>query len=355
MVRYSLVFLLAAIACHPGAPPRRDPQPVVQNGPRDPVPAVTVPETPAAQLVLRLVERRPRRMSELEAIVGPIAMSFRDEDLENMGMLRRPRDSRDPKAEFTALVPRLSIDYWFDMYHETPTRPRDVRLETFTLEVRGDAAIAEQVLRDQLGPPRILVRGTARYAAFHPFYVTRDPQRADRFRLSWYAEVPRFAIPEPDPRLRAAWLRELARRLATARSIDEVDAFCKAAPADAGIEITGTLNRTANSRGRPTLDPRDYWITFVPPLRATVLADAFEWGAIVGVSHDVHLSSWHIERRADSWLPTTGATTQWEVRASFAGSPSGGIAQLGGGSRHAAREVGADDELHSLSIRPRFK
>jgi hypothetical protein len=355
MVRYSLVLLLAAIACQPRAQPGRAPQPVIQNGPRDPVAAVTVPDTPAAQLVLRLVERRPRRMSELEAIVGPIAMSFRDEDLENMGRLQRPRDSRDPKAEFTALVPRLHVDYGFDMYHETPSRPRDVGLETFTLVVRGDAAAAEQILRDKLGPPRVLVRGSARYAAFHPFYITRDPQETDRFQLSWYAEVPRFAIPEPDPQLRAAWLRELARRISTARSIDEVDAFCKAAPADAGIEITGTLNRTANPHGRPTLDPRDYWIKFVPPLRATVLADAFEWGAIVGVSTDVHLSSWHIERRADSWLPTTGATAQWEVRASFATSPSGGSAKLGGAHRRSAREVDREDELYSLSIGPRFK
>lgn len=355
MVRYSLVLVLAALACHPGGKPGLEPQPVIQNGPRDPVAAVTVPDTPAAQLVLRLVERPPRRMSELEAIVGPIGMSFRNEDLENMGMLQRPRDWRDPKAEFTALVPRLSVDYWFDMYHETPTRPRDVGLETYTLVVRGDAAVAEQILRDKLGPPRILVRGSARSAAFHPFYVTRDPQESDRFQLSWYAEVPRFAIPEPDPQLRAAWLRELARRIATARSVDEVDAFCKVAPADAGIEVVGTQNRTANPRGRPTLDPRDYWIKFVPPLRATVLADAFEWGAIVGVSTDVHLASWHIERRGDSWLPTTGATAQWEVRASFARIPSGGMAQLGGGSRRTAREVADEDELYSLSIGPRFK
>ncbi len=311
-----------------------------------------VPDAPATQLVRRLVERRPARMSELEAIVGPIAMSFRDEDHENMGWLHRPREAN---GEFTALVPRLDVRYGFDRYHETPSRPRDVGLETFTLEVRGDAAIAEQILRDKLGSPRTVVDGATSYAAFHPFYVTRDPGATDRFRISWYAEVPRFAIPEPDPQARAVWLRALARRIAIARSVDEVDAFCRLAPTAAGIEIVGTLNRTANPYGRPTKDPRDYWIKFVPPVRATVVTTAFEWGSVVGVSHDVHMSSWHVERRADTWLPTTGADTQWEVRASFTEIPSGGPVKRGGSGRSPARAVDVDDELYSLAIAPRFK
>jgi len=352
MVRHGLVFLVAVFACQAGGGPARDPQPPLENGPRDGGVAVTVPDTPATRLVRGLVEHRPVRMSELEAIVGPIAMSFRDEDHENMGWLQRPRDG---KGEFTPLVPRLDVRYWFDMYHETPSRPRDVGLETFTLEVRGDAAVAEQILRDKLGPTRAVADGATRYAAAHPFYVARVPGAADRFRISWYAEVPRFAIPEPDPQARAAWLRALAHRIATAQSVDEVDAFCKAAPAAAGIEIVGTQNRTANPYGRPTKDPRDYWIKFVPPVRATMVADAFGWGAIVAVSHDVHMSSWHVERRADTWLPTSGAASQWQVHASFAEHPLGDAVKRGGAGPSDARAVGAKDELYSLAVEPRFK
>lgn len=313
---------------------------------------MTAPDGPAAQLVSRLVERRPARMSELEAIIGPIAMSFRDEDRENMGWLDRPRDG---KGEFTAVVPRLHVRYWYDHYHETRTRPRDVGMETYTLEVRGDAAIAEQILRDSLGAPRAVVDGGIRYAAFHPFYLARDAGATDRFRIAWYAEVPRFAIPEPDPQARAAWLRALARRIASAHSVDEVEAFCKGAPGDAGIEIVGTQNRTANPYGRPVKDPRDYAIKFVPPVRATVVAAAFGWGPIVGVSHDVHMSSWHVERRADTWLPTSGAEMQWDVRASFAEHPSGKTTKHGSAGHFNANEVGADDEIYSLTIEPRFK
>jgi hypothetical protein len=200
-----------------------------------------------------------------------------------------------------------------------------------------------------------VVDGTTSYSAFHPFYLARDPRTTDRFRLSWYAEVPRFAIPEPDPQARAAWLRALALRIATAQSVDEVDAFCKAAPAAAGIQIEGTLNRTANPYGLPAKDPRDYWLTFVPPVRATVVAAAFQWGPIVGVSHDVHMSTWHVERRADTWLPTNGVAMQWQIRATFTEFPSGGSAQRSGSGPFDARAVGADDELYSLAIEPRFK
>ena len=134
-----------------------------------------------------------------------------------------------------------------------------------------------------------------------------------------------------------------------------MDAFCKVAPAAAGIEIVGTLNRTANSYGLPAKDPRDYWLTLVPPVRATVVATAFEWGPIVGISHDVHMSSWHVERRADTWLPTSGADTQWQVRAVLARFPSGGPAKRSGPGPSDAFAVGADDELDSLVIEPRFK
>jgi hypothetical protein len=356
MLRHGSVFFLAAIACYAGGRPGHDlqpaPQPAGDHALQNGGAAVTIPDTPAAQLVRRLVARRPARMSELEAIVGPIAMSFRDEDNENMGWLRRPRDAG---GEFTALVPRLDVNYWFDMYHENPSRPRDVGLETFTLEVRGDAGIAAQILRAEIGAPSTVLDGATSYAAFHPFYVARVPGVTDRFRISWYAEVPRFAIPEPDPEARAAWLGALARQIAAARSVDEVDVFCRAAPAAAGIEIVGTLNRTANPYGLPAKDPRDYWIKFVPPVRATVVAAAFGWGPIVGVSHDVHMSSWHVERLADTWLPITGADTQWQVSASFTGHPSGERAQRGGPGRAPARAVAAEDELGSLAIEPRFK
>jgi hypothetical protein len=356
MVRHGLVFILAVIACNASGRAGRAPRPVAESTPQGGGVAggvaVTVPDTPATQLVRSLVERRPARMSALEAIVGPIAMSFRDEDDENMGWLDRPRDGT---GEFTALVPRLRIEYRFDMYHERRTRPRDVGLETFTLEVRGDAAHAEQILRDKLGAPRTVADGATSYAAFHPFYVARDPRATDRFRISWYAQVPRFAIPVPDPQARAAWLRALAQRIATAQSVDEVAAFCKAAPAAAGIEIVGTLNSTANPHGRPAKDPRDYWIKLVPPVRATVVAAAFGWGSIVGVTHDVHMSSWHVERQADTWLPLTGANIQWEIKATFTAHPGGDPVQHGRASRFGARTVGVDDELSSLAIGPRFK
>jgi hypothetical protein len=333
-----------------------------------------VPDTPATELVRKLIAQPPARMSELEALVGPIGMSFRSEDHENMGMLIRPRGNA---AEFSALVPRLSVRYAWDKYHQDPNRPRDVPLRELFLEIRGDAGEAEQLLRQRFGAPRTVVQKLASrdslpasstaeggaaaiddapsvtYLAFHPFYLERSTP-ADRFRLTWYAEVPRFAIPEPDPKARAAWLRALAHQIATAKSVDDIDAFCKTAPAAAGIEITGTLNTTANPYGLPAKDPRDYWIKLVPPVRANVVVDSFGWAPAVGVSHDVHMSSWHVERRGAGWLPVTGADAQWQVQASLAGWPSG-PQMAGSHGPNPAYEIGEHDEIGALAIQPRFK
>lgn len=307
--------------------------------------SVTKASESVATLVRNLIEKRPALLSELEVIVGPIAMSFEMKDHENMGSLRRPRGG---SGEFTALVPRLDVRYGFDIHHQEPTRKRDVGLVEYTLEVRGDAAVAQQILTEKFGAPRDVKDGAIRYSAYHPFYLERAAP--DRFRIAFHAAVPRFAIPVPDAKARAEWLAAFARRIASAQSIDELEAFCKAAPKDAGIELVGTLNRSANPNGLPAKDPRDYWIRLVPPVRADVLATAFGWGAIVGVSYDVHMSSWHVERRADTWLPISGVAQQWQIKAGFAKHPRGASA-----NRRAAHEVGSDDEINSLSIAPRFK
>lgn len=362
MVRIWLALVLALVACNGGGKPAdQDTAPrVASAAPTAPADAATSgtapmtntapPDSPAVDLVRRLVAKPPTRMSELEAIVGPIDMSFKRGDHDNMGHLTRPR--LGASGEFTPLVPRLTVNYHWDKHHQDPSKPRDVSFEDFSLEVRGDAAHAEQILQGKHGAPQRVVDGRTTYAAYHPFYLTRDTGAADRFRIVWYDEVPRFAIPVPDPQARTAWLKQLAQRIATARSVDEIDAFCKAAPAAAGIKLTGTLNNTANPYGRPTQDARDYWISFVPPVRAKVLAGAFGWGPIVGVTHDVHMSSWHVERQADSWYPTSGADAQWQIDAGFSRAPGGGRVKRGTGD---ATGVTDDDELRTLSVQPRFK
>jgi hypothetical protein len=270
-------------------------------------------------------------VSELEAIVGPIAMSFRSEDHENMGFLSRPRSGR---GDFTKLVPRLSVTYAWDVYHEDPTRPRDVELLELALDVRGDAAEAEQILRAHFGAPRTVRDGDTTYDAFHPFYVARLAATPDRFRLAWFAEVPRFAIPAPDAGVRERWLRGLRDRLATAKSIDEVAAYCASVPAGAGVKITGALD-----------------IELVPPAPASLVVDVFAWAPAIGVSHDVHMASWHVERRDDKWLPIAGAKSQWQIDARLGGWPGG--AEVHG--RRGAYALGDRDEITVLSIEPRLK
>jgi hypothetical protein len=358
------LLLLAVVACHERPQARPDPSPDrIVGATKDAAvagdAAVTVrrPDSPVGDLVKRLIARPPQQMSDLEASVGPIQMSFSNADHDNMGFLDRPRGS---KGEFSTLVPRLSVRYGWDMYHQDPTRPRDVSITELRLEIRGDPHDAEQVLRDHFGAPRTVVDKTdatsgVSYAAFDPFYLALDPGNAGTFQLLWYATMPRFAIPDPDPAKRVAWLKSFEQRLATAKSVDEINMFCQAAPPDAGIKITGTLNTTANSYGLPAKDGRDFWIELYPPVRATVLADAFHWSPVIAVSHDVHMSSWHLERRDGNWLPLTGADTQWEIEASLTEHPHDSTAIKKRSAAEGAHPIAADDEISHFAIRPRFK
>lgn len=279
-----------------------------------------------------------------------------------MGSVRRPRLGED--GEFSRLVPSLSVRYAFDVYHEDPTRPRDVQLLEYTLHLRGDRAAAEGVLRARFGEPLPVVEryehqngtvSTTEYGAYHPFYVT-DSRRGD-FTLEWFATVPRFAVPEPDAQLRRAWLAELHARLKTARSVDEIDAFCRAAPAAVGIEVVGVLNNSLNpvsSFQFPLPDARDYWVRFVPPVGALVLVEAFDLGPAVGVSTDVHLSSWRIQRRGARRPPTTGALDHWEVHAHLTKWPSGPRVPDAASGPSTPYGIGEADEVRSLSVQPRF-
>jgi hypothetical protein len=318
-------------------------------------------ETDPIQFVNALANDPPTYLSRLGRIVGDVEMSFRSEDGENTGFLRRPSEHR--RGHLSPLVESLWIRYAFDWYHSDPTRPRDVQLLEYSVVIRCDRAVVESVLAQRFGPPHPVVddqevqgkRAPRKYASYHPFYI--DQSDAPRTILTWHAEVPRFAIPVPDPEVRRAWLGELRRRIETATTVDELDAFCKATMTGAGIEITGTLNRTFNRYAEfksPSTDGRDYWIRFQPPLPARLLVDVFDWTPAVGVSHDVHMSSWHVERRGDGWRPLGGAHLHWEIDARLSAWPSG-PPETGARFARPARGIGDSDEVTTLAVQPRFR
>jgi hypothetical protein len=302
----------------------------------------------AAQLLAQLIARPPARLSQLEAIIGPVAMSFADEDLENMGSLSRPRASVSGEGEFSSLIPFLHVRYAFDIYHETRDRPRDVELLDYGLHVRGDRRAVEALLAESFGAPRHVASEYRAYAAYHPFYVADD--QPDVFILEWHARQPRWALPVPDAGTRATWLAELADRIATARTIDEIEAYCRPAAASAGVEIAGTRNTRPSriAESFPHDDTRDYHLRFKPPVSAEHLAAVFGWHPAVGHSRDVHMSTWEIRRRGDRRYPISGALQQWELRAVLGGWPHGDWVEDGN-----EKWVGDQDEVIALSIHPR--
>jgi hypothetical protein len=295
----------------------------------------------AARLVTRLIAAPPTALSRLEAVVGSVAMSFASEHHENMGHLMRPRTHFDG-GEFSALVPRLSVRYAFDMLHEAPERPRDVRLLEYALHVRGDRRAAEALLAARFGPARHVASEHGAYAAYHPFYVTDGP--AGAFVLEWHAEPPRWAVSVPGAAMRTAWLEGLRDRIAAARTVDEIEAYCRPAAASAGVELTGTLNTGLNPYAEvafPHADTRDYHLRFRPPVGAQHLAAVFGWLPAVGHAGDVHMSRWEIQRRGEGWYPIGGALQHWEIRAVLDRRPSGDRLE--------------DAEVVTLSIGPRFR
>jgi hypothetical protein len=309
-----------------------------------------------ADLVARL-PAGPARLSDLEGVIGPVDLSFRSEDQENRGFLFRPR--LGDRGEHSPLIPRLTIRYAWDMHHQDPTRPRDVELLECRLQVRGDLAEVETAVLDRFGPSRQVVehgqQGSTTWAASPPLYVADG--HPGLVQVAWFAATPRFAVPEPDAAARQAWLAELAAVAQGARSVDEVDGFCRAAPPGVGIHVTGPLNQRLNPYAEftfPLEDARDHWIRFVPPVNASALATAFGWSPAVAVSHDVHMASWHLQQRGAGWRPITGALQHWEVEARLTTAPSG-PPDAGFAGPNGARAVGAADEVATLALRPRFR
>lgn len=164
--------------------------------------------------------------------------------------------------------------------------------------------------------------------------------------------------PQAGRRRRRDWLGDLSARIEGAHRVDEIDAFCRSASRTVGIEIVGTLDSRLSAVAEPTFptaEGRDYWIRFVPPVGASTLVEAFGWHPAVGVSYDVHKSSWHIERCGARGLPASGALHHWEVDAQLAGWPSGPPESEAGRGPCTPLRIGEGDEVTGLAVRPRLR
>ncbi|MFI5908511.1 hypothetical protein [Dactylosporangium sp. NPDC051541] len=280
----------------------------------------------AAQLVARLIDAPPVRLSDLEAVIGPVAMSFDPADRENMGSLSRPG--------FSALIPRLHVDYRFDVYHDDPERPRDVELRSCTLHVRGDGRAAEAVLEARFGAARAVANEYRPYAVYQPFYLWAVPPENGTFVVEWHAEPPRWALPVPAAAARTGWLEGLRDRIAGARTFAEIEAYCTRPAPGAGIEIAG--------RG-------DCVVRFAPPVNARHFATVFGWLPAIGQARGVHMDSWELRRRGEGRPPVGGALRQWELSAELGGRPSGDRIE----DAYGQAMIGPEDEVVTFSIRAR--
>jgi hypothetical protein len=139
--------------------------------------------------------------------------------------------------------------------------------------------------------------------------------------VKWWAKTPDWML-VIDPAARERALGEIARA-------GDVLGLVKALPSDAGI--------VASRDG----------IEFAPPIRALDLSRIFGWGELVGRTHDVHQSSWHLYvQENDGYVrPAIGGRT---VTALFERRPTGGeVAPMPLGGTHRAS---AEDMVRYLWI-----
>jgi len=308
----------------------------------------------AAQLVARLIGTPPDRMSDLEVIIGPVSMSFDSADLENMGSLWRPRPQDGDERDFTPLIRRLYVGYDFDMDHDDASRPRDVGLLECSMYLYGRPDAAEAVLAAAFGAPRYIEGEHGSRAEYGSFYIRSSSE--DAFTLEWHRYRPRWAIPVPDAAARTRWLEGLRDRIAVARTVDEIEAYCRPGAQSLGVSVRGTMNTGLNRYAEFTFphdDTRGFSLGFEPPVGAQHFAEVFGWMPAVGQSPDAHMSMWYIWRRGEAWYPISGALQHWELRAELNGWPGG--VRVGEHGPSPLITLGDQNEVLGLTIEPRFR
>ncbi len=258
----------------------------------------TQPPTDPAAVVAALIAQPPRRLSELEAIIGPLPRD-RAKWEEAVG----PLEASAPSPA----VARARVELSIDVFHQDPTEVEDPALGSYTLRFTSGWEACRRLLAASFPAPRALVRFGRPVSRFGDLYLT-DPALGGSFALSWYSQEPEFAIPvrgaEETARL-VEGLAAVARAGFTRRAVEE--RFARLAY-DPGREEDQAAGETWTVRFEPpgAAVARELWVSFRRPLPAAALLPKIgipEWRIVSG---DTHLQSRHLvgwPRRLD---PETG-------------------------------------------------
>jgi hypothetical protein len=282
----------------------------------------------------------PATVAQLEAALAITLDGIAIEGAD-LGYVMLPVDDDQPLSRAVAWI---SIEYAWDRYHQHPLRSiaelRRAQLLSYTVGLTVDASACRARLEQRFGAPGRVKHDDREYSRFGPFFLYS--RAGDSFSLSWYARTPDWAV-RADDDARLAWIRQLIAALSSAATGHEVDAVVGGAPAEAGVVRSG-------------LEASDDRISFElkPPMRAQELVAAFGWANTIGMSRDVHMSSWTIaevigadEYRLQTRAPRHGC---WSVEAFLVRRPTGGACpecRAGGIGQH---RLGEGDAVRSVRL-----
>ena len=136
------------------------------------------PSSTTAEIVARLLDEKPRRLYDLEAIIGPLVERGPDAEM------RMPI----PVTRETGPVEEIIVFFEIDMYHEAP-RQSNPRLGEWMLDFRQGCDEAFQLLETRFGHP-MFVDKKRRFGDF--FF---RPWVGEKCSLEWHLREPEWAKP----------------------------------------------------------------------------------------------------------------------------------------------------------------
>ena len=250
------------------------------------------------------------RLSELEAIVGSLKVDFGGR--EGMGHLSRPtlEETVANASSLPAGLVGVSVNAWFDIHHEEPKRPRDLRFRSVVYRFDATPSDLARVIESVHETPRVIDHGGMcfEYTAGHRGLLYLPIADTPAAQLEWHETRPDWAYPRVPDDARRTLLAHLIAALTVSDTPEQVAARVRSAIAAGGAAID-TYGDTV-------------WLKLNPSLPLAVVLQAFGWADPLAYSGDVHQQQWTVipaeTLRRNAGDPTIG---RWRVDVRLTGRP----------------------------------
>jgi hypothetical protein len=249
----------------------------------------------------------PDLLSRVEYFLGPLEIDWAGG--EAFGSIFRPPLLGAPRGQLRAEVKRLVVALAIDIDHQDPRRASDYAVRSLDVDLDIGYATVGHALAARFASPRPLRHGELEYVEYGTFYLAlADDASAS---LSWYADRPEWALPQRMIGGVEHLLEVLFDRLICDTQPRAILAALEPVVANTGCELHAPAGYT-------TWGEHGLGLTFNPPVELATIVDALRLEDPTASSHDVHMSSWHVETADDA--PRVGA---WALDITLEGWPRG--------------------------------